>query len=157
MTVGRLRTVKVVAGLLVAACLGPGGLARGQEVSKYGNPWVWVSLGRVTVQAEAVRTPARLYLGLSNRRSLPEGHGMLFLMPEKEEQTFCMRGMRFPLDFIWINQRRVAGITRNVPPTFAGDLKSPGPVDEVLEVPGGFAQKYGVRVGDRVTWRRGTR
>jgi uncharacterized membrane protein (UPF0127 family) len=157
MTLGRLRTVKVMAGLLVAACLALGGLARGQEVSQYGNPWVWVSLGRVTVQAEAVRTPARLYLGLSNRRSLPEGQGMLFLMPEKEEQTFCMRGMRFPLDFIWINQGRVAGITRNVPSTFAGDLKSPGPVDEVLEVPGGFARKYGVRVGDRVTWRRGTR
>jgi uncharacterized membrane protein (UPF0127 family) len=152
MTVGRLRTVKVIAGLLLAALLGLGGWARGQEVSPYGNPWVWVNVGRVTVQAEAVRTPARLYLGLSNRRSLPEGQGMLFLMPEKEVQTFCMRGMRFPLDFIWISQGRVAGITRNVPPTFTGDLKSPGPVGEVLEVPGGFAQKYGVSVGDRVRW-----
>ena len=152
MTVGRLRTVKVIAGLLLAACLGLGGPARAQQVSKYGNPWVWVSLGRVTVQAEAVRTPARLYLGLSNRRSLPEGQGMLFLMPEKQEQTFCMRGMRFPLDFIWINKGRVVGITRNVPPTFGGDLNSPGPVDEVLEVPAGFAQKYDVKVWDRVRW-----
>jgi uncharacterized membrane protein (UPF0127 family) len=152
MTVGRNRTIEVIAGLLLAALLGLAGWARGQEVSQYGNPWVWVSLGRVTVKAEAVRTPARLYLGLSYRRQLPEGQGMLFLMPEKKEQTFCMRGMRFPLDFIWINQGRVAGITRNVPPTFAGDLNSPGPVGQVLEIPGGFAQKYGVRVGDRVRW-----
>ncbi len=151
MTAGRIRTVKVIAGVLLAALLGLGGWARGQEVSKYGNPWVWVSIGRVTIMAEAVRTPMRLYLGLSHRRSLPQGQGMLFLMPENQEQTFCMRGMEFPLDFIWIN-RGVAGITRNVPPTFAGDLKSPGPVQEVLEVPGGFAQKYGVKVGDRVRW-----
>jgi uncharacterized membrane protein (UPF0127 family) len=152
MTAIRIRTVEVIAGLLLAALLGLGGWARGQGVSKYGNPWVWVSVGRVTIMAEAVRTPARLYLGLSHRRELPEDQGMLFFMPEKKVQTFCMRGMHFPLDFIWINQGRVVGITRNVLPTFAGDLNSPKPVDQVLEMPGGFAEKYGVTVGDRVRW-----
>jgi uncharacterized membrane protein (UPF0127 family) len=143
----------VLAGLLLAGLsgfAGSAGRAGGQEVSEHGNPWVWVRLGKVTVQAEAVRTPERIYLGLSDREALPEGRGMLFFMPAKEVQTFCMRGMRLPLDLVWISDGRVAGITRNVPPTFPGDLPSPAPVDQVLEVPGGFADRYGIKVGDPV-------
>jgi uncharacterized membrane protein (UPF0127 family) len=41
-----------------------------------------------------------LYLGLSHRRDLPDGRGMLFIMPALEVQTFCMRGMQFPLDIL---------------------------------------------------------
>jgi hypothetical protein len=137
----------VMAGLLLA------GSAGGEDVSEYGNPWVRVTVGKVTVQAEAVRTPESLYLGLSYRRELPEGRGMLFFMPAKEVQTFCMRGMHIPLDLIWISDGRVAGITRNVPPTFPGNLNSPEPVTHVLEVPGGFAHRHGIKAGDRVSWK----
>ena len=138
------------AGLLLAALAG---LAAGQEVSEHGNPWVRVTVGKVTVQAEAVRTPERLYLGLSYRTDLPEGRGMLFFMPNQEVQTFCMRGMRLPLDLIWISAGRVAGITRNVLPTFPGELISPAPVNQVLEVPGGFADRHGIKAGDPVRWQ----
>jgi uncharacterized protein len=136
--------------LLMAALFG---LAGGQEVSEQGNPWVRVSLGKVTVQAEAVRTPERLFLGLSYRKELPEGRGMLFFMPGKEVQSFCMRGMRLPLDLIWISDGRVAGIAGQVPATFPGELNSPVPVSHVLEVPGGFADRHGIKVGDPVTWQ----
>ncbi len=128
------------------------GAAGGQEVSEQGNPWVRLSLGKVAVKAEAVRTPELIYLGLSYRRELPEGQGMLFLMPTKEVQVFCMRGMRLPLDFIWITDGQVAGITPNVPATFPGPVTSPGPVDQVLEVPGGFAARHGIKAGDRVSF-----
>jgi len=139
-----------MAGLLLAGLAGP---AWGQEVSEHGNPWVKVTVGQATVQAEAVRTPERLYLGLSYRTELPEGRGMLFFMPQKEVQTFCMRGMRLPLDLIWISDGRVAGLTRNVPPNFPGNLNSPAPVTHVLEVPGGFADRHGIKAGDRVKWQ----
>jgi uncharacterized membrane protein (UPF0127 family) len=39
-----------------------------------------------------------------------------------------------------------------VPPTFSGDLTSPKPTNFVLEVPGGFTVKYGVKIGDQVQW-----
>jgi uncharacterized protein len=142
----------VMAGLLLASLAGPGS-AGGQEVSEHGNPWVNVTIGKVTVKAEAVRTPERLYLGLSGRRELPEGRGMLFFMPARAVQTFCMRGMRLPLDLIWISDGRVAGITRDVPRTFPGDLTSPEPVTHVLEVPGGFADRHGIKAGDPVGWQ----
>jgi uncharacterized membrane protein (UPF0127 family) len=143
----------VMAGLLLAILAGPGGWAGGQEVSEQGNPWVQVSLGKVVVKAEAVQTPELIYLGLSYRNELPEGRGMLFFMPTKERQIFCMRGMRLPLDLIWISNGRVAGITRNVPATFPGELISPAPVSHVLEVPGGFADRHGIKAGDRVKWQ----
>ena len=149
MRLSRMSTGVMVA-LLMAVFAGGAG---GQEVSEQGNPWVRVSLGKVTVQAEAVRTPERLYLGLSYRRELPEGRGMLFFMPAKEVQSFCMRGMRLPLDLIWISGGRVAGVTRNVPATFPGELISPAPVNHVLEVPGGFADRHGIKTGDRVQWQ----
>ena len=156
MRVSRNLSVWVMAGLLLAALAGPAigaGGEGGQGVSEHGNPWVRVRVGEVTLQAEAVRSPEKLYLGLSYRSELPEGRGMLFFMPAKQMQTFCMRGMRFPLDLIWISDGRVAGITPNVPPTFPGNLPSPASVTHVLEVPGGFAHQYGIKAGDRVRWQ----
>ncbi len=152
MTVGRIMKAQVLLGVLLAALLGVAGLAGGQEVSEQGNPWLWVSLGKVKVKAEAVNTAEKLYQGLSYRRELAEGRGMLFFLPGIAVQSFCMRGMRFPLDLVWIADGRVTGITRNVPSTFPGELPSPTPVNYVLEVTGGFADKYGVKVGDRVKW-----
>jgi len=153
MRVDWIRARRVMAGLLLAAVAGLAGPAGGQEVSEQGNPWVRVSIGKIVVQAEAVRTPERLYLGLGYRKELPEGRGMLFFMPATEVQIFCMRGMRLPLDFIWISDGRVAGLTRDVPATFPGDVASPAPVSHVLEVPAGFADRHGITVGDPVKWQ----
>jgi uncharacterized protein len=153
MRISRNMSAWVIAGLILSVFAGLAGRAGGQEGSEIGNPWVTVSIGKVKVQAEAVRTPERLYLGLSYRGKLPEGQGMLFFMPAKEVQTFCMREMRIPLDLIWISDGQVAGITRNVPATFPGELPSPAPVTHVLEVPGGFADRHGLKTGDPVSWQ----
>jgi uncharacterized protein len=153
MRLHRMSAWAMAALLMVVFVAGGAGGAGGQDVSEQGNPWVRVSLGKVTVKAEAVGTPEGLYLGLSYRRELPEGRGMLFFMPTKEVQSFCMRGMRLPLDLIWISDGRVEGITRNVPATFPGELNSPVPVSHVLEVPSGFAERHGIKTGDRVRWQ----
>jgi uncharacterized membrane protein (UPF0127 family) len=134
-------------GLLLLS--GPAGAA---ELSEYGNPFLWVTVGRGKVKAEAVRTPEKLYRGLGYRKELPAGRGMLFFMPLVTVQDFCMRGMQFPIDIIWIFRGKVVGLEANVSPQFTGTLSSPRPVNVVLEVPGGFAEKSGIRVGDQVSW-----
>lgn len=139
-------------GLCLGAILLLAALAGGQEVSEYGNPFTWVTVGPVKVKAEVVKSPEKLYLGLGQRKELPEGRGMLFVMPSTETQHFCMRGMQFPIDFIWIVQGKVAGLDQNIDPIYPGNLISPEPVNYVLEAPAGFADKYGVKVGDRVSW-----
>jgi uncharacterized protein len=92
-------------------------------------------------------------MGLGQRKALPEGRGMLFVLPNLETQHFCMRGMEFPLDFIWIAQGKVAGIDKDIYPEYPGSIVSPEPVNYVLEVPAGFAEKYRVKTGDRVRWK----
>ena len=51
----------------------------GQEFSPYGNPLTRLTVKDTPVVAEVVSTPKKRYLGLSHRRELPEGQGMLFL------------------------------------------------------------------------------
>ena len=102
------------------------------EYSHYGNPVIPVRVGQTTVKAEVVASPERLYLGLSHRAGLAEGQGMLFLMPSLEIQQFCMRGMRFSLDILWIVQGRVVGIAAEIPPQESRSLASPQPVNLVL-------------------------
>ncbi len=131
----------------------PWGCSFGQELSEYGNPFTSVTLGEVAVQAEVVKTPGKLYLGLGNRQGLPEGRGMLFLMPRMQVQVFCMRDMHFPLDIIWIAYGKVAGIAKQVShEDQRQSYASPVPVNYVLEVPAGFCDKYGIVVNDRVAF-----
>lgn len=128
------------------------GFVAGEELSEYGNPFTWVTIGQVAVQAEVVKTPDKIFRGLGYRQNLPEGRGMLFVMPETALQIFCMRGMEFPLDILWLAPGKVVGLEKDISPKYQGDLASPVPVNYVLEVPGGFSVKYGIKVGDRVSW-----
>jgi len=102
--------------LILGALVLPAALSAGEklpEVSEYGNPFTWVTIGKVKVKAEVVSSMEKMYLGLGKRSELPEGRGMLFVMPSPAVQNFCMRDMRFAIDFIWIVSGRVAGMTKN--------------------------------------------
>jgi uncharacterized membrane protein (UPF0127 family) len=139
----QLLPVLVAAVLLAAPVLG-------QEFSKAGNLLTHLTIKGVPITAEVVSTPEKLYLGLSRRPGLPEGRGMLFLMSEPGLHAFCMRDMLFPIDIIWIAEGEVAGIDSNLSPSDQGIFNPPVPVRLVLEVPGGFAENHGIKVGDPV-------
>ncbi len=119
-----------------------------------------VRVGGLVFQAELARTPAEREQGLSGRASLPDDGGMLFVFQEEHRPGFWMRGMRFPLDFIWISRdRRVVDLTENVPPPEPGvpieELPRYQPDDAVLyvlEVNAGVVREFGIQVGDAVTF-----
>ena len=83
---------------------------------------------------------------------------MLFVFDEERIPGFTMRGMRFPLDFLWISaDRRVVDVTEDVPaPAAPGDelsgIRPSEPVLYVLEVNAGVVREVGVAVGDDVTF-----
>ena len=89
--------------------------------------------------------------GLSGRASLAEGSGMLFAFKSASMQSFWMKDMRFPIDFVWINSGKVIGVTENVPfvPWYATQ-SPPSPTDMVFELNAGTVAKDGIRVGDVV-------
>lgn len=148
---GILKVLTALALLCAVPLAGPAGA---EELSAYGNPFAEVVIKGVKVEAEVVKTPKKVFLGLSYRKSLPKGRGMLFIMPEEEVQHFCMRGMRFAIDIIWITQGKVIGCEKNVPPTDPRTLSSLAPVRYVLEVPAGFCDIHKITAGDTIHFSR---
>jgi uncharacterized protein len=90
--------------------------------------------------------------GLMYRDRLRDGTGMLFFFPADGEYPFWMKNTRIPLDMIWIDaQRRVVHIKENVPPCQVEDCPNYAPnavARYVLELNGGAARQYGLKVGD---------
>lgn len=86
---------------------------------------------------EIADTEAKRSLGLSERSSLKEKEGMLFIFPTSGFPRFWMKDMNFPIDIVWLNERfEVVGIEKNVSPdTYPQTFTPSTPVKYVLEVP----------------------
>lgn len=95
--------------------------------------------------------------GLSGKQSLPEDQGMLFIFDHPDKYPFWMKGLNFPLDFIWINGDKVVDILPNISPPSPGQpdesltIYQPRvEIDKVLEINGGMAEKLGIKFGDSI-------
>ena len=124
------------------------------------TPTPSVTVGEATFEVEIAATPDEMSKGLSGRDGLASGTGMLFVYEVPRVSTFWMKGMRFPLDFIWIGQDcRVADTESHAsePPTGTQDsnlplYRSDGPVLYGLEVNAGEVERLGIEPGDRVVF-----
>lgn len=117
-----------------------------------------VTIGTTTVRVRVPVTMAAQTKGLGGVTSLTNEEGMMWRYDTPRQVSFWMKGMRIPLDFIWIRDGAVIGITPDVqPPTEQNAslpiYQPPQAVDRVLEVRAGFAQANGVSVGMIVTER----
>jgi uncharacterized membrane protein (UPF0127 family) len=116
----------------------------------------------IPLTVDVADTGALRQKGLGGRDTLASNSGMLFVFPQEGVQTFWMKGMKFPLDFIWIRNQKVVDVTKNVPilPTeqqnknvTCGDIpcyNSSEPVTQVLEVNAGFIDGHGIKIGDPI-------
>ncbi|MBU2052024.1 DUF192 domain-containing protein, partial [Patescibacteria group bacterium] len=87
----------------------------------------------------------------SGRQQLAANAGMLFEFNQTGHHPFWMKGMNFPLDFIWISGDEVVAVTEAVPVTQM-EIKPPQPIDKVLEVNSGFVARYKIKVGDKLEY-----
>ena len=109
-----------------------------------------VLLDNHTLAVEIVDTPEKRTQGLSNRSSLPENTGMLFVFTDYRQRNFWMKEMQFPIDMIWISDAQVVGIQKNVPIPTSSQLliyTSPEAVNYVVEVNAGWAEQHEIFVG----------
>ena len=94
--------------------------------------------------------------GLSNRPSLPNNSGMLFIFDKKNSYTFWMKEMNFPLDFIWVDGTTIKDLTRNIPPPNNPDesdlvlITPKTPINKVIEVNAGTIDKLKLNIGDNI-------
>lgn len=115
-----------------------------------------VKFSEVSVKAEVPLSSELDQKGLGGRTSLGATDGMLFIFDQPDRYAFWMKGMLFPLDFIWIDQGQVKDITPDVPAPTLGQTSLPvyqpeHDVTAVLEVNAGFAAANHVSVGDLVS------
>lgn len=111
-------------------------------------------IGNDLFEVEIADTDSLREHGLSDRQSLGSDRGMLFVFPDAGTQVFWMKGMQFPLDFVWIRNLIVVGVSERVPADGGKTLlPSPEPVDAVLEINAGEIARREIRVGDRALIR----
>lgn len=94
--------------------------------------------------------------GWSDSKDMGKYGGMLFVFPDYGQHAMVMRRMYFPLDIVWLDGNKVIDIAPNLPP-------EPGVAEDqltvyrariastlVLELPAGFKDQTGLKIGDKV-------
>jgi len=91
--------------------------------------------------------------GLMYRSSMKSNQGMLFIFPDVRPRSFYMKNTQFPLDLIFIdNKNTIVSLQENAKPFNESPLPSNLPAKYVLELNAGLVDKWGINVGDRISY-----
>lgn len=111
--------------------------------------------GKHQFTVEVVDTPESRAQGLMYRQDLADDAGMLFDFKEERPVSFWMRNTFIPLDMIFIEaDGTVLNVHVNARPHDTTSIPSAGPVQYVLEIPGGRSVELGIAAGDQVSHER---
>ncbi|WP_245891844.1 MULTISPECIES: DUF192 domain-containing protein [Devosia] len=107
--------------------------------------------GEHAFTVEVVDTPETRAQGLMYRQELADDAGMLFDFREERPVSFWMRNTYIPLDMLFIEaDGTILNIHVNARPHDTTSIPSDGPVQFVLEIPGGRSDELGIAAGDTV-------
>jgi len=115
-----------------------------------------VKIGKNVFYVTMADTIEKRTEGLSKKDNLAQDEGMLFLFDKESNYGFWMKGVKFPIDIIWIKDNKVVDLSENIQPEVGkpdSELKIYNPhepVNKVLELKAGTVKKYGFRSGDSV-------
>ncbi|MBI2639643.1 MAG: DUF192 domain-containing protein [Candidatus Sungbacteria bacterium] len=117
-----------------------------------------ISIREALLRVGVASTPILRARGLSGRDSLARDAGMLFTFDKPGFYSFWMKDMRFPIDIIWLRDKKIVYIAKNVSPPGTGVPDSklkvyspPVEADMVLEVNAGIADRFHIEVNDSMT------
>lgn len=104
---------------------------------------------------EIADTPEEAARGLMFRSSMKEENGMLFIFNSEQQHYFYMRNTRIPLDIVYINSdMEIVHAVKNAVPFDETSLPSKHPVKYVLEINGGMMDKWGIEIGDKISFTK---
>ena len=109
-----------------------------------------VMLGQTVFQAEVANKDWTRQKGLGGRGALEPNQAMLFDFEGDDKWAIWMKGMKFPIDIIWLDKdKQVVHIESNVKPEGIPytEYRPPVPARYVLEVSSGEAKKSNIHVG----------
>lgn len=116
-----------------------------------------VVINDAKIKVEIADTQTKRSQGLGGRESLASDEGMLFIFEKVDKYPFWMKGLKFPLDFVWIKEDKVIDLLTNIPPPQSGQkdetlpiYQPKEPINKVLEVNAGTVDRLKIKVGDTV-------
>ncbi|MBN1637640.1 MAG: DUF192 domain-containing protein [Ignavibacteriales bacterium] len=108
-----------------------------------------------TINIEIADDDSKREQGLMYRDKMEENQGMLFIFPVEEPRSFWMSNTMISLDIIFVNSKNeIVKIHKNTTPYSRTSYPSDAPAQFVVEVITGFTDKYNIKEGDKVVWRR---
>ncbi|MEX2672916.1 MAG: DUF192 domain-containing protein [Phycisphaeraceae bacterium] len=122
-----------------------------------GLPTQEVEIAGQVFALELAMDDAARHRGLSDRKSIAEDSGMLFVFPEARRLTFVMRDCLVPIDLIYLDGagRIVRLHAMEVEPYGRADwlltpYRSGEPAQFAVELQGGMIEALGLRRGQRI-------
>jgi uncharacterized membrane protein (UPF0127 family) len=104
---------------------------------------------RAVVKVEIADAAASREYGLMYRKQMDEDAGMIFVFKLPKHQEFWMKNTVIPLDMIFADgSGKIIGAVRKAEPFSETIDAVDGDSQYVLEVNGGFCDRYGVKPGD---------
>ncbi|RBL89700.1 DUF192 domain-containing protein [Chitinophaga flava] len=105
------------------------------------------------IDIQLAKTDKQREDGLMYRKSMSDDQGMLFIFPDMEERSFWMKNTYISLDIIYIDDKmEIVSIQKYATPLSEQSLPSFKKAQYVLEVNGGFCDKYHIGYGDKVVY-----
>ncbi len=144
---------KFLAKLAVVTLFTIAGLAHAAELPR---AMLEISSGTGThqFQVEIAATGDDRRTGLMFRQTLGQNEGMLFVYQSAGLIAMWMKDTYIPLDMLFIDRSGVVvKIAENTVPHSLTPISSDYPVTMVLELPGGSAERFGLRTGDQIRYQ----
>jgi uncharacterized membrane protein (UPF0127 family) len=103
---------------------------------------------------EAARNSTEFEKGLAGRPCIPADQGMFFSFSKEGRYPFWMKGMKFPIDIVWITSgHRVAAIeVDEQPSTFPDKFVNKIPAMYVLELKANRSKELNMEIGSAVSF-----
>ena len=112
-----------------------------------------ITLGSKTILAKVADNDSSRTQGLLGWSSINEETGMLLEFPFEADYAVHMQGMKFPIDAIWMDSKGVIRlIYEDIQPNSGQVYPSMFPCRYCLEVKAGFCKKFGVKIGQNVSF-----
>lgn len=105
---------------------------------------------RLTVRSEIAAKQEERNYGFMNRKHIPAGTGMLFVFEEEQQLSFWMKNTPHPLSIAYIDKNGKIRDIFDMEPYSLSPILSTRSVMYALEVPKGWYDANGIKVGDHV-------
>ena len=113
-------------------------------------PALSIKVGGAQVLAEIARTETERERGLMYRTVLADGKGMLFVFDKDDKLAFWMKNTKLPLSLAYISSDGTIRQIVDLEPFSLASVEAERSVRYALEVPRGWFERAGVKVGDKV-------